>query len=465
MDLFNEVRLDFNGAGALATQMGRARTEAAGLRRELAAVTRDLRAVQLAGRMPELPAVREARLSRAADRARKEADDRDPYGGFKLGAAGAAGAGLFMRATSLANPQATSRFTDALDDLTAVIGHQLVPVLEEMTRWVRSLGDWFARHPTAAKVAATGITGLGVLGVGGLALAGARTAWGGIKWGLEGVGLRTSEAERAATAARASEGARVAQEAAAATRASQAAAEVRAARALDAARAAEKASGGLGASPEVARAAQVAEAELAAARAASSGAVPATEAGAAARIGLGGRLAGFGGKAMGFLGAAALPLTALFSAPEMYEGHVPDWISQNTPGYNLNAGGNDQAARLGLAWARRQLGFSDPNRVLRSSDIANLSPEQQERYGYRPGGMKLGQGGEPTSWGAAARPAQYQDIVGSVLALRQSIASGAGQDPAERTASAAESIQQDVAKLAGREPAAEGTDRGTGGSK
>jgi hypothetical protein len=182
-ELVNEVKFDFSGAAMLAGHLQRAQ-------RYSGLISKDMQDAMKAARDSRQSLIQ----SRIPGGLAGSGHPAGVAGGSAAGqfaamaGAAAGGSAFFYRSTALANPAATQRFHDALDDMAAVIGHQLVPALREMTHLVRQFGDWLANHPTASKA-----IGYGTIGLTGLALAGTgfsvgRSAYGGIRAGMGLVG-------------------------------------------------------------------------------------------------------------------------------------------------------------------------------------------------------------------------------------------------------------------------------------
>src|SRR5436190_2371229 len=140
--LSNEVRLNFGDAAKLATNFSSAEKSLRNMRRDMQGLGRE--------------AATANRMAMQATDAQRRA----------MVGATAAGAAFFYRATSLANPAAMERFTLAVNDATAVIGHKMIPALEWMTRRIRALGDWLASHPQTSTALGYGATGLALAGAG-----------------------------------------------------------------------------------------------------------------------------------------------------------------------------------------------------------------------------------------------------------------------------------------------------------
>lgn len=401
MDLFSEVRVDFKGPQELAANMKRSAMETKVLQamsrmvsREMLETSRNVDKMvkgseRFRGHMREASRFKLAGSSPiggALDRAGK---DRDAYGGFNAAATGAASLALFYKAVSLANPTAMNRFTDAIEDATAVIGHRLVPYLNQMTEAVRAAGDWMARNPAAAKGIGLGIAGLAGAGLIGLGFAGAKAAVGGFKWaGAQAVGALSWMREPGRTFAGRAD-------------------------------------------PH----SYVRSAEQSAINQSRGGttliAPPGRgEAGrpVARRGGLrAGAVAG-GGRAVGGILVAGLIAEG---GREAYHGLVPDDPEESKLGRWQEGLFRTAAGKPGgmlLDWTRKQL---------------DIKPDWQKTAEER---QREKEGG---SWGAAARPARYQDALGAIMSMRQEIGSGAGRDPLERTAVATEKIASKIDEKGG----------------
>jgi hypothetical protein len=450
VELYNEVKFDFSSATALANAMRSAATDAARFRREVQGIQRDTaniaRNLTLA-RMPGLPGSAQANAAmRGQTTTQAGATTAQRAALFGTAAAGSA---FFYRATSLASPAAMQRFHLAIDDTTAVIGHQMIPALEQFTKLIRGLGNFLANHPMLSKAIAGG-----ALAGTGLALAGSIYKFGAYSLsGLRGMAADATGFFRGtATQAAASAGGGALGNAAAAgvggvggaggavgTRAILARAQVdsfraeeRAMQAAEAARAAERASGGLGASPEVTRAGQAAEAEAAAIRAARNVRTPPALP-AVSRLGRFGRLLGTAGRFAGSASEIAGPL-AMFYSTAMSE----------SPGGAIDA----MTGQYGLQSLARSVGIPEKSIMPTGGQLfSGMLSENARRRNQalfdvtkkaiiddpmKVGSKLLGFDINPTNWfgggkssyGASAQPAEYQDVLSSFFAMRQSIASG-----------------------------------------
>jgi hypothetical protein len=459
VDLFNEVKLDFSGAAALANSMRSAYQDTSRMRREIQLLQRDSQVVakNLAlARMPGLPnqagrlAVQNTQSAQAGMTTAQKA---------ALFGTAAAGSSFFFRATSLANPAAMSRFTMAVDDATAVVGQRMIPALEQATRLIRRFGDFLANHPTLTTGIGYGAAGLGLVAAAGAAYQGLKFVGSGLRgigsqarsflgYGsaavgdlAAGVGAATGPAAAAganrpaestrAQLARTQTAEMTAQRAASAQAYTQSYhAERRAMSSLEAARAAEMASGGLGAGPETTQARQQAERELEDIRAARTR----TASGPPALPGERARPGGLTPpplprerprSSLGQVGQA-LPLVGI---PLMIGGAVQE--SDPDP--------NSFLGRGKAGWRMTPSGF-----LYRGFDY-------------------LASGGKSSSYGAAARPAEYQDVLGSFLSMRQSIASGSAMTKADDSTDATENLTTAIQDLSRQIAALNGdaSDRGT----
>ena len=383
MELYSEVKVDFKGPQDLASNMKRAAAETRSLHmlahqmgRTFGAAKKDVNEIvkgseKLKTNFREMSRFKFAGSAGAISSAGHGGGNAGTGvgGGFSAAATGAAATALFFRAASLANPTSMNRFTDAVDDATAVIGHRLVPYLDKMTEAVRGFGDFMARNPLLAKAAGVGITGVAALGLGGLALAGVKASVGGLKWAggqvRSGIGWLGGLGEAGLMAS-----------------------QRRDAHLYETAAANVERRGGARAAG--AGATVIAPGGRGAGRGASAGAI-------AGRVGMGVLVAGIAAE-----GAKEAGQQMGYEDPERSLGK---WVDKNLHRFGLGAG---------LDKARQ---------------ITGMYPE-----GEAPPGS--------SSWAAAARPARYQDTLGAIMAMRQEIGSGAGRDPAERTAVATERIAE-----------------------
>lgn len=366
MELFSEVKLDFGSAEKLAKDMGKARISTSQFRADVRAASQDMREL-----------ARQMQLSRIPPLPKRPGSGGGKGGGekfdtFSLAATGAAATAFGFKATSLANPAAMQRFTSAVEDATAVIGHRLTPYLESLTRAVRGFGDWLARHPKTAEAIGLGTVGLAGAATVGVGLNVASKAVGGFRWAAGGLGI----------------------------------------------------GGG-------------------------SGAAAAAEGGATAgRFAGMGRFAGTAGRTLGrFSGpaTAALAGAQLASADTGREaGNALSDIGLGPLGLvvpdRYKAGG----VYSGIVGPKTQA-FVDS--TIQSSKRNSLNQQFKNAAGFsanpfdwfkdeKSSDKAKAKGGE--SFGAAARPTSYSDILGSIMSMRQDISSGAGNDPAKRTADASE---------------------------
>lgn len=332
------------------------------------------------------------------------AKDKPGGSGVGLLATAAAADAFVWKAASLANPGAMERFNDAIADTTAVIGHQLIPVLNELTRIIRDVGDWLAQHPTASKAIAYGGVGLAALATGGVALSYGRQAASGLGWAARGIGSLFSGAGGGTT---------------------------------------------------------FSSADMAAGRAV----VNAGDAGTVARA---------GGKG---LGRFALPIgMALQAGQAGYDVYNQPTLGRayelNGPGFGGMGLANDSLYQISQLAQRivmnkdQRDNFNQrladwrgaPGWKGTAIDVMAAPLQLQSRDWLRShtGGstsnasadaVKEAEALKASSWGAAARPASYSDVFGSVLQMRQAIASSAGNDPAERTANATERMADAMDKV------------------
>jgi hypothetical protein len=128
-ELVNEVKFDFSGAAMLAGHLQRAQRYSGLISKDMQdamKAARDSRQSLIQSRIPGGIA--------GSGHPAGVAGGMSAAGQFAaMAGAAAGGSAFFYRSTALANPAATQRFHDALDDMAAVIGHQLVPALREMT--------------------------------------------------------------------------------------------------------------------------------------------------------------------------------------------------------------------------------------------------------------------------------------------------------------------------------------------
>jgi hypothetical protein len=295
--------------------------------------------------------------------------------GLAIAAIGTAASAAFFKMAQLANPAAVERLNRALRDTTAVLGHTLTPYLEVAERGVRRLGDTLANQPPEVQTAAGGLLAAGAtIATGAAVLQTGSWIYGQYKGAYGGA----KNAYRAAT-----------------TRPPPVPPPVPRVSSLDAAM-------GI---PYQGR---------------TAGPPPVPRPTTLGRVGT-------------FLGRAALPvgigLEAYGAYSEYRQGDYPALQSRVISGTGgppvsiANEPAKGIGTRLGL-WLTRQIyGEEESNakyEQLRRTSAYGLNPW------YEPN-LK-------TSFGAAAQPAEYQDVLGAIMSMRQSVASGAGNDPASQTA-------------------------------
>jgi hypothetical protein len=390
-ELVNEVKFDFSGAAMLAGHLQRAQRYSGLISKDMQDATR---------------AARDGRLTGNPGGIAGSGHPAGVSGGMSAGAqfaamagAAAGGSAFFYRSTALANPAATQRFHDALDDMTAVIGHQLVPALKEMTTLVRQFADFLANNPMISKGIGYGVIGATALGTAGLGFNAARGIYSGVR---AGAGLAGRVFGYGGSGA---------------------------------------ATGEIGAASEVA---------------------------AVGRFGglgrLGGRLGGAASRGVGGpvaiasagleLSAAQTPNEALDSAASI--AMLNPFLPQPGNIYNRNV---SQGNRNALE--RNFERFTDFNsglpRYLGAKYGIQINPFQSSTQRMTVTANKS----NISSFGAAARPAEYQDILGSVMSMRQSIVQG-GRDPMEDLASSSNTTAANTTQLLQiARNNGEGTDRGT----
>jgi len=377
-------------------------------------------------------------------------------------ATAAASNAFIWKATALANPGAMERFNDAVADTTAVIGHELTPALRELTKIIRDVGDWMANHPTATKAIAYGAVGVAAVSTIALAATLAKRVFDGIALIAEGLSGAARYAKTNFQWASYAAG----QMGTAGGAATNAAASSRVFQTGFSQAGQARITGGSGMQAIGNGTRVISSAEMAGGTArinvpSSAGNVP----GGTSMLGR------FAAGVIRWSGPAALVTGSaeLSSARDSKEaidilsgiaGANP-WLSKAVTGKHVGGWGDSVHANVGGKETMDSM-FREFNRYVLMGPLSRLA----ENNGIQLNPFKWGQKtleqekleeAKRSSFGAAARPTQYTDILSSVMGMRQDISSKMGLDPAERTASAtersAESLKVLENKATGNAPA------------
>lgn len=422
MELSSEVKFDFSGAANLSANLQRAAEATARIRRDTHSINSNQHIIArrvlannttgtgsfdfggpLAGHHAfNLNRPKAAGLSPAASDQMRNADRAALFGTAAMGSA------FFYKSVGLANPAASQRLEDASADAAAVIGHRLVPAMERLTGLVRAFGDMLARNPGAAEAVGYGALGLTAVAAAGSIYQVAKFAGGGIRGAWNDAGRLMGRTGQA--------GGFMSRFAPAAT-------------------------------------------EIAAEQAIATGVDramvnPRVTTPAAGRAGLGTRMA----SGMSRYGKAPVIAGVVASAVVMegdYEQAKADY-ERSTTGYVVNAAGRSAAVMNG-GWNPVQGSWMADAGAWMGRKLAGWvsgDPEGVERNWKAIQGMNewwnpwYNKDADASSLNAAGRSASYNDVLGSVMQMRQEIAVG-GVDPASRTADATEKSASTLDQILG----------------
>jgi hypothetical protein len=374
-EVVEEVRIDFKTLSVLSKETREAAKNAAVLSKHFSQLNKD------AGQIAKVLNAPTGLPKAAKDSAGLRANLKES--GLAIAAIGTAASAAFFKMAQLANPAAVERLNRALRDTTAVLGHTLTPYLELAERGVRKFGDALANAPEPVQ------QGIGLSLAGGATLLGGAAVLGTGAWAYRqyrGAATGLQGAYKVATA-----------------RPPIAPPPLPEASALDRA---------LG---------------MPATRA--PGPVPPPLPRAPSMMG---RAASFLGKAAPFIQWAALPIEGLqlsaesspFGAARVARSTssfgLSEWVLRKVTGKS----GEQMQTDLENTWLGRQAMKGWEGRPLnRFKQLTGVDVNPFNWFS-----------GDKTSFGAAAQPAEYQDVLGAIMNMRQAVASGAGNDPASQTA-------------------------------